>query len=500
VDQAEKVVSADRLDIGAVFTSRLYNLAITQRSQTIQNPVIICTSGQQFSAHIQRKESKVDRLELALRRYQQIVPKPVDHAGMPLRALNIWLSEDVNAVLDDYTRRPSFREHASWPVRALSVGANSSERDLIDQIDSEIVRCGRALLKLADKRLIKRKTVENVPAKPVVVGETVRIDDAGSRVVAREYGQPVELEMELSQIDAIAQRDWDDLVNVNDYFEPQQQWSRDFDDQAIQHADAIVSINPELLPIGNFIVRRVLARIETRLTTLESFRRRCLTALQQVRSAYSKDCTEIESAWSELSRLHAELVRSFRSGTESRLRDACVVSTQIYAAFSPGPNVTWLGLDADIVNDALPALRARGRGWDNAHMFERIAASLGSLRQLYGDTGPDRSAIEEAIAAGGLVIDELRHEAFWQTERLDKQPTKSAWILLVALARKAQRRMATEERDVWGDEAVSLSAMSTAWGRLKNCLPSSLWRQVQPGEERATYRLSLDAHRIHIFS
>ena len=61
----------------------------------------------------------MDRIELALRRYQQIVPQPVDPIRVPLRDLKVWLTEDVNAVLDDYTRRPAFRKNASWPVRAL---------------------------------------------------------------------------------------------------------------------------------------------------------------------------------------------------------------------------------------------------------------------------------------------------------------------------------------------------------------------------------------------
>ncbi|MDP6718295.1 MAG: hypothetical protein QGF59_06565, partial [Pirellulaceae bacterium] len=208
---------------------------------------------------------------------------------------------------------------------------------------------------------------------------------------------------------------------------------------------------------------------------------------------------EFDSSWSELLRLHAELERSFRTGQESRLRDACVVSTQIYAAFSPGPDVTWLGLDAAIVDNALPALRARVTGLGNDQMFERIAAALGSLRQLYGDEGPDRSAIEEAIAGGGLVIDETRHEAYWETHRLAEQPTKTAWKLLVALAHKAPFGSDVKVRDVWGDEAVTNSAMSSVWARLKKLLPPTLWPLVRPGDAPRTYRLNLNADRIHIF-
>ena len=441
----------------------------------------------------------MNRLELALRRYQQILPQPVDHIRLPLRDLNVWLTEDVNAVLDENTRRPTFRKHASWPIRALSTGAQSTERGLVDRIDAELVHCGRALLKLAGHRLIERAIVENVPKKQVIVGETVQIDDAGIQRLSVEYGQSFELEIEQSQIRAIAKRDWTDLVNVNDYFEPQQQWTQDSDGRSIQHAEGIVSLNPELLPVGNFIVRRLLARVETWFGILKSFRQRCLVALEQVRPDYRKDRTDVESSWSEVLRLHAELERSFRTGPECRLRDACVVSTQIYAAFSPGPDVTWLGLDAAIVDNALPALRARVTGLGNTQMFERIAAAIGSLRQLYGDEGPDRSAIEEAIAGGGLVIDETQHEAYWETQRLAEQPVTTAWKLLVALARKAPFGSDVEMRDVWGDDAITNSAMSTVWSRLKRLLPPTLWPLVRPGNAPRTYRLQLDADRIQIF-
>ena len=456
--------------------------------------------GWELSDRTLQGDRKVDRLELALRRYQQILPQPKKHARMPLRDLNVWLTEDVNAVLEDYTSRPAFREHASWSIRELSNGSPSSGRVLVDRIDTEFVNCGRALLKLASNQLVERHIVKNVSKEPVVVGETVQIDDAGTRRISVEFGESCELEVERSQIRAIAERNGTDLVNVNDYFEPQQEWTQDCDGQRLQLAAGIVSINPELLPVGDFVVRRLIARVKMRVDVLSSLRQRCLSALQQVRPPYRKDRTKVEEAWSQLSETSTALVRMLRTGVDCRLRDACVVATQIYAACHPHPNVTWLGLDPCVVDRALPMLRSRFTGLHNDHYFDRIAAALGSLRLLYDDESPNRSAIEEAIASGGLVIVQVRREVFWQAQKLKEQPTGSAWKLLLALASKAPSRAVVEVRDVWGDEAVSDSAMSTAWGRLKKCLPPSLWRLVRPGEERRTYSLHLDALRTHLFS
>ena len=379
----------------------------------------------------------MDRLKMALRRYQQLVPQPVDHVEVPLRHLNIWLREEVNPVLEEFTRRPAFREHASWPIRALEAGAQTSERELIDRIDTELVTCARALHRLATNRLLERNIQENVPSALVVTGETVEIDGAGARTVAVAKGPSFELEFEWSQVAAIAERDWIDLVSINDYFEPQQEWAKDGGGRKIQRGEGIVSLNPQLLPIGNFIVRRMLSRVETTVQVLNSLRKKCVLALTQVSPTYRRQSTELKIAWSALSGLNKELDRIFRTGHESRLRDACVTATQIYGAYHPAPELTWLGLDAAEVSRGVKSLRLRSTGWDNAHMFERIVVALGSLERLYQKMDSGLSAFEEAVAGGGLVIDTARNKAFWESQTLNKQPTGSAMKLLMTLARKA---------------------------------------------------------------
>jgi hypothetical protein len=440
----------------------------------------------------------MNQLELALRRYQQIVPQPLDHGRMPLRLLNIWLRENVNSVLEEITRRPTFREHASWPIIALRSGAQTGERGLIDRIDAELVKCAKALHRLASNRLLERKIQEKVPSESVIIGETVEIDAAGARTIAVSKGPSIALDVEWGQVNAIAERDWIDLVNVNDYFEPEQEWTVDDDGRKIQRGAGIVSINPELLPIGNFIVRRMLARIKVRVDVLKSLRAKSLSALQHVRPTYQQQLTEFETSWSELTRLDLEADRVFRTGRDSTLRDACMTATQVYGAFHPDPDLDWLGLDASTINRGIEMLRRRSTGWENAHFFERIAVALGSLKQLYRKMDSECSVMEEAVASGGLVIDTVRNEAFWEGQPLDRQPTGSAWRLLVALARKAPHRMSVEERDIWGDKVVSNSAMATLWGRLKERLPASLWKLVRTGEEPRTYCLKLDGDRIHI--
>lgn len=440
----------------------------------------------------------MDRLELALRRYQQIVPKAAQHWDVPLRALQVWLDEDVNAVLDHYTRRPTFREQASWSIRNLRPNAGTSERTLVDRIDAELVRCAKAVRKLTRYKILRRKMFELFPPKPVIVSEVVEITSQGVEPIHAEQGLVDETESELSRVEAIAQRWWSDLVNINDYFEPEQEFVQDESGRYVQRGEWIVSLNPELLPVGNFVVRCLLKRVSLLNADLASIIQKSHSALEQVRPRYGKDRAEVEASWGTLSQLVQELNTVLRTGPEIRLRDACVVATQIYAAFHPRPDLAWLGLDNTLLERAGSTLEARTRQSESAEMFDRIATALDDLRYLHEGDDPRRPEIEDAIASGGLVIVEASREAHWEERSLEKLP-EGSWRFLVALARKARLRAAVDFRDVFGNDALTDSAMSTAWGRLKGRLPGSLWRLVEPGERPRTYRLNLDSHLIYFF-
>ena len=77
--------------------------------------------------------------------------------------------------------------------------------------------------------------------------------------------------------------------------------------ESVQLADFIVSVNPELLPVGNFVVRCLLKRITMRSTVLEEFRRKCLAALAQVNPTYKQDHDALETAWAQLTQSTHEL-------------------------------------------------------------------------------------------------------------------------------------------------------------------------------------------------
>ncbi len=288
----------------------------------------------------------MDRLEIALRRYRQIVPTAVGRRDqLPLREVKVWLSEYVLPALENVSARPKFRDYASWPIRNLRRGVTSVERGLVDQSDVGLQACAKALAKLVDRKGIRRKLDELNPPKIRVVREVAEFSARGMARKPLETSKIDELDVEVVQLHCIARRDWNDLVNVQDYFEPQQEWICDKDGNKVQRGEWLPSFNPELLPIGNFVVRCLLKRIKIRMELLGSMIRKCDAALANVSSTHAKIRKDVEASWGQIQKLYKKLQDSLRSGHEARIRDACIAATQVYAAVHLSPKLDWLGID-----------------------------------------------------------------------------------------------------------------------------------------------------------
>ena len=88
----------------------------------------------------------MNRIELAERRYRDIIPERLaatDRAArywrMPLSEIEAWISEYVLPAVEELLPRPLFRTHATWPQLTLVVGAGTPERVAIEQVDRALV-------------------------------------------------------------------------------------------------------------------------------------------------------------------------------------------------------------------------------------------------------------------------------------------------------------------------------------------------------------------------
>jgi hypothetical protein len=281
-----------------------------------------------------------------------------------------------------------------------------------------------------------------------------------------------------------------------DYFGPYRAF-RFQDGRELRWGNFIPSLNRSLHPVGDFVARCMWERIDTLMKILADFRSNLLRAA--ARSKGKLRAGE-QSAWEELASKSTALRDSCTSGATAQVRDSCVILTQVYAAFDPSPQVDWLGLPSWVV-ERRRNLRGACSSWSGPELFDRVALSLNDLGGLYQGQ-PGQSAIDEAIAKGGLVIETETFKAFWRakpiTPKLEWRSQPRNWKILCKLAERARAAKAIYWGDVY-DEAVGASTLSTAVGRLRENLPPDLEGQIGPGPKPATYQLNLPRNEIFIF-
>ena len=439
----------------------------------------------------------MDRIESAVRRYKQLLPDAVEHiSGSKLRQLQVWLAEDVCLAIEPYIARPRFRDHAAWPVRSLRREAQTLERQQIEVVDAAIVRCARALSGLAAKASIKT-ALRSLPANSLP--EIPRNTQSGALSESITYSGVYDLDKKCEQIAQLARRPWKDLVQIEDYFEPQQEFVDVEPGELVQRGEFIVTFNPELRSLGNFVVRCLLRRLDIIIDGLAEFRLQILLAQRKLTRQFSGS-VELQTAWEDLQKAKLALVTSCQAGHQAGLRDSCIIATQVYGAFHSAPDLGWLGLSTPITEHGLNCLRARATQRRNGEMFERIVGAIGDLKRLYENAPPVDSAFDEAVATGGLVIDVGRRKVFWETRDItdDLNRFRIRWKLLLALATKAAYMGHVTEDDVDDRRGKALTFMSSNVDRLRKMLPASLKKLIIPGSDPRSYRLTLEAQRIHV--
>lgn len=441
-------------------------------------------------------------LELLTRRYRQIVPQPtVQWQDFPERKVRLWLTDDVCPFLHKFARRQRFREEASWPLRVLAPGAQTTERQLVERIDKAIVKCARSLSEPARLKTIRRRLETLLPPRPTVVHEKVRVSAEGSRRIEVQTETVDELPVLLSQLDSVARRFWTDLVCTDDYFEPSGGWNSPGLPRG--HAgEFVVSLNPELHPGGDFVSRCVIRRVEVLREILHKLLVPMCRACREGGGVQNKQRAEdVEQTWQSFTDLDSELRDRFLIEIGQPQRDACVLLTQVYAAFAPRPELFWLGLSEELIRHGRGPIRFRITSDRSVELTDRIAAALTQVASLYDECQPGQSALEEAVATGGLVLRDNPPTLYWEGE---KQPAdwashRKPWQFIKALAKKARLQAAVDDRDVYGDEAKSNSTLATLFSRLKPLVPASLWREIKKGTEKRTYRLCIEPRRIFLF-
>ena len=440
----------------------------------------------------------MDRLDFLVRRFRQIVPQPLT-GWDPVRGrqLRCWLGEDVRPVLEDLIRRPRFRAQAAWPVQTLRPGAGTAERALVETMDAALVGQGRVLRRLARRPRVRGR-LETVAVEQVVSEEEVLLGSGSLQGIRRVHSPVDRLEVFLAQLDQIAGRCWQDLVCLDDYFEPRGGWMTGQRSEG-QPGEFVVALNPELHPGGDFVSRCLCRRVEGWLATLRDFLRFGDEAFRLPGASLPKGWGAVNQRQRDLTVRAEQLRQACLRGEQQPLRDACILLTQVYGGLRPGADLGWLGLPEAVLGSGATAMGQRLHAC-HGELLERLAASLAGLKKLYADTDARQSAIEEATTAGGLVVVRSRQHVYWEGSLLavDWRRYHALWRLLVALAEKGQLGGVVADRDLY-DHATALSTLATTLSRLRKLVPASLWKHMVPSKDPRGYRLQLDRQHIHLF-
>lgn len=436
-------------------------------------------------------DGTVNRLDFAIHRCEELISLPSEPAAHPNTRWETWLREDVLPAIESHLLRPSFQRRARWPLETLRPEANTPERQTIEQFQSRLKSLAEVLAEgihstsLQDRRRQQLRLV-SAASSP---GASARTSLPRDFTLRGRLEDPSLFDTQLHQVLFAASSAVPQLINLSDYLLPKSGLFEILDIQNPSAGNAFVVSNPDSLPIGNHLVRRLLREVRLRSCAIDVVR----TRVQQELSAWSLHQTQIDHVWREFDQTYQRLLQMFHPSDEFALIESCVACTQLYSFIHPSPDLTWLGLPEPLIASGVTGLTKRFQRYWGSEICHRIVTYLSILKRLPATA---ETALEEAIATGGLVINQRARTVFWRGREIAL--TAILFDFLVALGVSALQHRDIGAQDVSTGKIVLDSAMSSRWNRLKNRLPLDLRTLVIPGMDRATYRFMLPAEQVHL--
>ena len=451
----------------------------------------------------------IDRLDSVSRRYERICSDE-NEPGLKLRAeaLADWLDRDVCPLVQELLERSDFRTWASWPIERLAEDASGEERGWIEAVDTALVRAGETLVIFAELAVAQSVLVQSEAAGVSRSNSTSHPtlsladhpDEIGPQDGSSARRSADAMTQALAGMKFIASRPWVDLVAIGDYFAPVNDLNLG-DREAflgpntwhVQIGEFSRYCNPRLRPLGDFISRTLLIRVEFWQNMTQRFWTACQRMAHESQLADSQEWSNCAAAMRELSQCAEGLRHGLMDDRRLRLREACLALVQIYASFRPRADFSFLGPLAKLVGNA-GAFRYLAVNRQVLAIPEQIAAALTEAASLYRSPEDQEDRIRELSLRHSLLIVEGpgRREAYWNGEVLDAdwQKHEKPWSLLLALA----------ERQLLGRGADGLDANCSAKDarhRLKQLIPDDLNRKIAPAG-RGTYKLELGTDDVCI--
>ncbi len=433
------------------------------------------------------------QLDFTIRQYQETSPARSEFDKDSNSRLTVWYDQDVAPVLEEYSRRPRFRQHATWPITELRAGAKTELRGLIEQLDSSLVECARGILETMESDGILNALKSEFPSSEKVTSSSCAIDGHVNIEEVLETSEWSPIDDLLRQLEYFAKRPWEDLVNVQDYFGTQPRVSSGENGIAICWGDSILSVNPRLTPIGNFIERSMLERIRpSRKLFLES--RKYLAEIEKKQG--KKLWKQVENIHCQYETDHYAILNALDDVEDKHLTDACVALTQIYVATNENADVGWLGLEPETVEHGIRDITARMNSLRGPEIHDRIATHLTRLHKLYEPGESTEAELENLIASRNLVVNLKERIVYWKASPFGVSKKQFKFLCLLAERVKTKRRVIGNDLDA--AESTSDSALSSLVDRLRKRIPPELAAVIK--NDGDGYYLNLPTNKVAVGS
>ena len=398
------------------------------------------------------------------------------------------LEKEAVPAIAAIAKTPGFQKLVSRGIDPLLSGSNSAVRKLIADYQNHVRDCCDAMQAFVDshKGLLKKHL-------PVAGSRYMRL-------LAPRIESPAESLKTVSQrIKAAKHASAQEWAWKEDFFGPIHSIFLQQGDEVLQNGEFIVCISEDLSYVGNHVARCLMVRA--------AIPRRSLQENDGVLKAalVAANCRDRISWQGHLKAIEGTL-QDLRTAclfeSDAALAESATTLVQILLEFSSSaPEMSWLPVPPSQRGRHAGRLRHALRSRRDAATAERILDALKAVEAWWDSRPLTLAALEEAIATGGLVLDQQKHQIYWAGQLVPVEWSRKSrrWDFLLALARsRGINDIGLTDIYSRKDRVPGDSAISTLKDRVARSLPTELRKKLMPGLEAGTYRLDLQAAEIHI--
>lgn len=435
-------------------------------------------------------------LEPAIHEFQLIRDAAVRTAGwsssqISSRQLTAWYRDTVVPAIHFIWELSAFRSAARWALDHLLQDADSPERRQIDEVRLGLYRYATLTVQFAD----------SVPSCAFL---SDLINPEFGPACGMFYGDSLfeTLSRRRQSVERLARIGIPALVSKDDFL-VSDPIVYDSNRSAIRLREFTTGENPDLKVADSPMIRCLFIRLELAIQKLRSFNQLLGNALSHANFPSAFEMTQIAAqrlaCWRLLVAGIIDLRQRLLVDRLAQERNACATLAQVYLAFAANSNFSWLGIDAQQIEQSQDLFFRDIRSPEGTVTSIRIAKALRIVHEMFVSLGTPEQQLELVVARGGMVICVASERVFWEGKLIDVDwsDEPQLWRLLLKLCRKRPGFVALA--DVYGDREVTDGALRNLVARLRRQLPKELRQKLRSSTGNG-YRIDLPCEQLRVIN